>query len=416
LIAGEAPDGRRTIAFDPARVEKLTGVALGSDRIRSILTAVGCDVAEKKKTKTKPARMEVTTPSWRPDMHGAADLVEEVIRIHGLDQVPPAAMAPPRDAMKAVLTEAQRRARRTRRVLAGRGLTEVITWSFIPQDQAEMFGGGAHDLQLANPISVDLSTMRPSLLPGLLLSAQRNRNRGFGDVAIFELGQAYAGAGEDDQRILASGVRCGAATLARRGRDWQAGAKPLDLFDVKADVIDALAALGIPADSVQVTRDAPGWYHPGRSGTVRRGPKLALATFGEVHPATLAALDIDGPVVAFEIDLTALPPEKRKARARTGYVAHDLMPVRRDFAFVVDQGVEAAAILKAARSADKALITGARVFDVFEGAALGPDRKSIAVEITLQPTKATLTDQDLESVSDKVIAAVKKATGAEIRG
>ena len=375
-----------------------------------MLEAIGCDVVG------KGPQWKVTTPPWRPDMHGAADLVEEVIRIYGLDNVPPVPMERSHGVTRSVLTDGQRRARRARRTLAGRGLVEAVTWSFVPQDQAEHFGGGAEQLKLANPISVELSTMRPGLLAGLLVAAQRNRNRGFDDVALFELGQAYLDDTPEGQMQLASGVRLGRSQLAGSGRDWRGDAQTVDAYDVKADVAALLTALGLDVGKAQVTRDAPDWFHPGKSGVIRLGPKIVLAHFGEVHPATLQLLDIDGPAAAFEIFLHALPPEKRKARARSPLNASDLLPVRRDFAFVVDKGTEAGAIIRAASGAEKALITNVGVFDVFEGKSLGEEKKSIAIEVTLQPTSKTLTDAEIDKVSEKVIAAVKKATGGEIRG
>ena len=410
-VTGAPPEGRRTVSFDPSRVQKLTGVDVPSDRIDAILTAIGCEL--------KPGSgdvVEVTTPSWRPDMHGSADLVEEVIRIVGLDMVPPVAMPRTNGTTRAVLTPAQKRLRRTRRVLAGRGLTEVVTWSFIPQEQAETFGGGAPDLALANPISVELSTMRPSLLPGLLAAAERNQNRGFADLALFEIGQAYTGTGETEQLSLASGVRTGTAAAAARGRHWSGNADNATLYEAKSDVSDALAAIGIDPASTQVTRDAPTWFHPGRSGTIRRGPKLVLAHFGEIHPRIAEMFDLDGAVVAFELDLTALPPEKRKSRARPTYAPSDLNPVHRDFAFLVDRETPVADLIKAVKGAEKSLIADVTVFDVFTGDAIGPNKASVGLQVTLHPSDATLTDEAIDAVSAKVISAAQKAVGAEIRG
>ncbi len=295
-------------------------------------------------------------------------------------------------------------------------MVEAVTWSFIPQVEAEHFGGGGDDLKLANPISVDMSTMRPSLLPGLMAAARRNANRGFEDAALFELGQAYRDDTPEGQLQLASGVRLGRAKLSGHGRDWRAGQGKADVFDVKADAAAVLGALGIDVERAQITRDAPGWFHPGKSGVVRLGPKLVLAHFGEIHPATLKAFDIDGPVAAFEVFLSALPAEKRKARARAPLDVSDLMAVKRDFAFVVDTETAAGDIVRAAGGADKALIAGVTVFDVFEGKALGEGKKSVAIEVALQPKDQTLTDQEIDAVSEKIVAAVAKATGAVIRG
>jgi phenylalanyl-tRNA synthetase beta chain len=296
-------------------------------------------------------------------------------------------------------------------------MVEAVTWSFLPHEQTLAFGGGSDELRLANPISVDLATMRPSLLPGLLVAAQRNRNRGFADIALFELGQAYKGDQPADQQQIAAGVRAGAARLAGSGRHWDGKAVAADAFDVKADVMAALAALGLDPAKAQITRDAPSWYHPGRSGTLRLGPKVVLAHFGDLHPATLASLDVEAPMAAFEIYLDALPPEKKKSRARAPLASLDLNPVTRDFAFVLDKGVAAGDVLKAAAGADKALIASVGVFDVFEGGQLAAEgKKSLAIEVTLQPSGATLTDKDIEAVSQKIVAEVKRATGGEIRG
>jgi phenylalanyl-tRNA synthetase beta chain len=293
---------------------------------------------------------------------------------------------------------------------------EAVTWSFLPKDQADAFGTGATLVELANPISVDLAVMRPSLLPGLLTAVERNRNRGFADVALFELGQAYRGDKPEDQYLAAAGVRAGTAGVSGGGRHWDGKAQAVSVFDAKADAAAVLAALGIDAGKAQVTRDAPAWYHPGRSGTLRLGPKTVLAHFGELHPRTLAGLDVEGPVVGFEVFLDALPPEKKKGRAKAPFAQSDLLPVRRDFAFVLDRGVNAGDVVRAALGADKALISGVSVFDVFEGGALAAEgKKSVAIEVTLQPTSETLTDKDIEAISQKVIADVKKATGGEIR-
>jgi phenylalanyl-tRNA synthetase beta chain len=299
--------------------------------------------------------------------------------------------------------------------LAGRGLTEAITWSFIPRATAQAFGGGQDALELANPISTEMSSMRPSLLPGLLAAVQRNRNRGFADLGLFEVGQAYRGDTPEDQYISAAGVRAGAATLTGAGRHWAGSAPEAGLYDAKADVAALLVELGFDAAKAQVTREAPAWFHPGRSGALRLGPKITLAHFGEVHPDTLRALDVAGPVAAFEVFLQALPSQRKKGLARPPLVAADLLPVRRDFAFVLDEGVPAGDVVKAALAADKKLIAGVNVFDLFEAESLGAGKKSLALEVTLQPTEKTLTDEEIEAVAAKVIAAVGKATGGVIR-
>lgn len=411
VVAGKVPDTRRTIVFDTGRVAKLSGLELSGSRIREILEALGCELVG------DGAVIEVIPPSWRPDIHGAADLVEEVVRIVGIDAVPSTPLPRTSGIALPVLTDRQKRSRRARRVLAARGMVEAVTWSFLPRAQAETFSSQGELVELANPISVDLAVMRPSLLPGLVTAVGRNRNRGFADVALFELGQAYRGDRPEDQFVAASGVRAGTAGRSGGGRHWDGAAEDACVFDAKADAVAVLSALGLDAGKAQVTRDAPGWYHPGRSGTLRLGPKTVLAHFGELHPATLAALDVAAPVVAFEVFLDALPPDKRKSRAKPPLAQSDLMPVKRDFAFVLDAGVGAGDVVRAASGADKTLISAVSVFDVFEGGALAAEgKKSVAIEVTLQPLAETLTDKEIDAVSEKVIASVKKATGGEIRG
>jgi phenylalanyl-tRNA synthetase beta chain len=408
-IAGAPPETRTVISFAPAQVEKLGGIKLEEKQIRATLERLGFAVDG------KGATVKVTAPSWRPDIHGSADLVEEVVRITGLDKVPSAPMPRFAGVARSVLTEGQRRVRRARRALAARGLVEAVTWSFISRGTARVFGGGQDALELANPISTEMSSMRPSLLPGLLSAVQRNRNRGFADLALFEVGQAYRGDAPEDQFIAASGVRAGAAPLTGSGRHWSGTAEEASLFDAKADVVALLAELGFDAAKAQLTRDAPAWFHPGRSATLRLGPKIVLAHFGEVHPETLRSLDVAAPVAAFEVFLGALPPQRKKGQARAALEAADLLPVRRDFAFVLDAAVPAGDVVKAALAVDKKLIAGVSVFDLFEGESLGQGKKSLALEVTLQPREKTLTDEEIEAVAAKVIAAVGKATGGAIR-
>jgi phenylalanyl-tRNA synthetase beta chain len=409
-VAGEEPIENRGIAFDFARVAKLTGVKLPEAEIAKILTALGFTI------EGEPSAAKVTVPTWRPDVHGPADLVEEIVRIAGLDLIPATPLPRLDGVARPVLTEKQKRARRARRLLASRGFVEAVTWSFIPKDQAKHFGGGSEALDLANPISTELSSMRPGLLPGLLTAVTRNRNRGALDVALFELGQAYRGEKPEDQYLSAAAVRAGTARISGAGRQWSGSGEPVGVFDVKADVVAALASLGIDASKAQITRDCPPWYHPGRSGTLRLGPKTVLAYFGEVHPATLKALDVEAPVAAFEIFIDALPPEKKKSRAKPALAASDLLPVKRDLAFVVAKDVAAGDVIKAALNADKTLIRNVNIFDVFEGGNLAAEgRKSVAIEVTLQPGNETLTDQAIETIVKKIVADVKKATGAELR-
>ncbi len=409
-VAGMPPWRNLVIDFKLAHVEKLVGLKLPDVQIRKTLDALGF------KVEGSGAAVKVAVPSWRPDVHGAADLVEEVARIAGLDTVPSVAMPRLADVTTTVLTERQRRMRRARRTIAGRGFVEAMTWSFVKRAHARHFGGGSDALEIANPISSEMTSMRPSLLPGLLAALHRNRNRGAADLALFELGQAYRGDGEKDQFVAASGVRAGAAQLAGAGRHWQGAAADAGFFDVKADVVAVLAALGFDAAKAQIVREAPAWFHPGQSAALKLGPKTVLAHFGVLHPETLALMDVAGPVAVFEIFLDALPPEKKRARARSALKAAELMAVRRDFAFLVDAGVAAGDLVRAALGVDKALIAGAQVFDVFEGRSLAPGKKSLALEVTLQPTERTLTDAEIEAAGQKIIAAVAAATGAAIRG
>ena len=411
-MAGTPPVDPRVIAFDFSRVEKLTGVKLKDVEIRTILEALGCSIDGK----GIKGAVTVTAPSWRPDIHGPADLVEEVVRIAGLERIPLTPL-PARDGVaKPVLTERQKRARRARRTLAARGFVEAVTYSFIPRDHAVLFGGGTDALELANPMSVELSSMRPSLLPGLLAAFARNRNRGVDDVAIFELGQAYRGDAPEDQYTSASGVRAGTARTPGSGRHWESAAAAVTAFDVKADVAATLASLGFDMAKAQLVREAPATYHPGRSGALKLGPKVTLATFGELHPEIAKAFGLTGAVAIFEVFIDALPAEKIKSRAKPALALADLLPVTRDFAFILDAKVAAGDVVKAAYNADKGLITNVTVFDVFEGGTLADEgKKSLGIEVTLSPGSATLTDKDIEAVSLKIVDGVKKATGGEMR-
>lgn len=410
IVRGELPSLDRVIAFPITEVKRLSGLDLHFVEIKRILEGLGFHVAGRGDT------INVAVPSWRADVYGKADLVEEVMRITGVDAVPETPL--PRDTHVGakVLTTSQIRRRLAKRSLAARGMWEAVTWSFIAKSEADAFGGGGGDLALANPIASDLSDMRPSLLPGLLRGAQRNADRGQTDVALFEVGQVFHSDQPDGQEIRASGVRRNTAAFTGAGRAWDGAAPTVGVFDAKADALAVLEALGAPVDKLQINRDAPGWYHPGRSGVFRLGPKV-LAHFGELHPDVLETLDVSGAHAAFEVMVDVIPePKVKPTKSKGALTISDLMPVKRDFAFVVDEAVEAAAILKAVRGADKALLTGASVFDVFRGPALGEGKKSVAVEISLQPTDKTLTDKDLDAIAVKIVGAVTKATGATLRG
>jgi phenylalanyl-tRNA synthetase beta chain len=333
------------------------------------------------------------------------------MRMIGVDNVPVDPLPRLSHVAPRMLTTIQNRRRLARRVLASRGLDEAVTWSFIPAADAERFGGGKPELKLANPIAAELTDMRPSLLPGLLAAAARNENRGAADLALFEVGQVFLSIEPEGQHTYAAAVRSGGA-----GRHWRSGNRPLDVFDAKADLGALLDAMGHDIDKLQVVAEPPSWSHPGRGGAVKLGPKLTIATFGEVHPDVLAAYDLTGPVVAVEVDLDAIPEPRRKpTRSKPAIKLSGLMPLGRDFAFLVDRDVTAAAILKAARGTDKALIADATIFDVFEGQGIAEGKKSVAVEVTLQPQDKTLTDEDIEKVSDAIVNAIIKATGGILR-
>jgi phenylalanyl-tRNA synthetase beta chain len=313
-----------------------------------------------------------------------------------------------------VLTEGQRGVRRARRVLAGRGLVEAITWSFIDKSAATAFGGGQDSLEIANPISSEMNSMRPSLLPGLLSTVLRNRNRGFADAGFFEVGQCYRGDAPGDQFIAASAVRAGAIDIAGSGRHWDGTPADAGLFQAKSDAFAVLSNLGFETPKAQVSREVPAWFHPGRSAVLKLGPKTTLAQFGEVHPRVLEAMGLTGPVAACEVFLDALP-SKRKTAGRGLLEGLTLLPVTRDFAFVVDAQVSSAEIVRAAAAADKVLISHVGVFDVFEDESVGKGKKSLALEVTIQPREKTLTDAEIDAVAERVIAQVEKATGAKIR-
>ncbi|NLH79907.1 MAG: phenylalanine--tRNA ligase subunit beta [Phyllobacteriaceae bacterium] len=411
VVAGTVPESDTVIDFPLAEVKRLTGLDLHRAEIREILEKLGFFVVGHDDV------FRVAVPSWRADVTQKADLVEEVMRIHGLDNVVSTPIEATGTVGHKVLTSRQIRRSKARRVLATRTMLEAVTWSFVSKAEAEHFGGGAPELALANPIASDLSDMRPSLLPGLMGAVGRNLKRGVADVALFEVGQVFKGDEPENQKLEAAGLRHGTASSTGSGRHWLGAAGPVGWTVAKADALAVLEALGVAVEKLQIARTAPAWYHPGRSGTLQMGPQNVLAHFGEIHPATLEAMDVDGPLVGFQVYLDAIPEPKTKAtKSKGALVLPGLMPLTRDFAFVVDEKVEAEKILKAVKSADKALVTDATIFDVFRGAALGAGKKSVAVEVRLQPREATLTDKDLEAVGAKIVSAVTKATGATLRG
>ena len=409
-VAGAVPDGTKTVEFPTSEVKRLTGLDVEPERMRAILAAIGFQAEGDGPVWT------VRVPSWRPDIAGKADIVEEIMRIHGVDGIEPEPLPPLSGVGQRVLTTGQVRARQVRRSLAARGMSECVSYSFIPGAYAEAFGGGSKTLQLANPIAADLSHMRPSLLPSLLMAARRNVARGAGDLALFEVSHIYRGDEPADQRRTAAGLRRGTARLENCGRHWSGAASAVDVFDAREDALAALAAAGLDVFKVQIETGAPDWYHPGRSGRIMLGPKNTLGHFGVVHPRTLEAFDLAGPVAAFEIDLDAVPESRRRAtRSKGALDISNMQPARRDFAFELDRDVPAAQVVRAAQGADKSLVQDVRVFDLFEGGRLGENRKSLAIEVTLQPKTATLTEAEIEAVSAKIVAQVEEATGGLLR-
>ena len=410
FVAGSVPDTSRVIDFPVSEPKRLTGIDLKADEMKRILAALGFSTAGSGDT------LKVSPPSWRGDIEGKADLVEEVVRIAGLDRVPETAFERDDNARKPVLTTLQKRTRAAKRALAARGSVEGVTWSFISKEHAERFGGGSAALALANPIASDLSDMRPSLIPGLAVAAQKNADRGYADVALFEVGQIFLSDEPEGQLIAATSVRRGAAKVSGAGRHWQGSAKSVDVYDAKADALTVLAACGAPTDKIQIVAGGPNYLHPGRSGTIQLGPKLVLGYFGELHPLTLEALDIEGPVSVAEVFLDRLPEQKAKpTKVKPKLELSAFQPVVRDFAFLVDQKVTAADITRAAQSADKALIVAVDVFDLYEGKGVPEGKKSLAIAVTLQPREKTLTDAEIEAVAKKIVDEVSKKTGATLR-
>ena len=410
FVAGSVPDTSRVIDFPVSEPKRLTGIDLKADEMKRILAALGFSTAGSGDT------LKVSPPSWRGDIEGKADLVEEVVRIAGLDRVPETAFERDDNARKPVLTTLQKRTRAAKRALAARGSVEGVTWSFISKEHAERFGGGSAALALANPIASDLSDMRPSLIPGLAVAAQKNADRGYADVALFEVGQIFLSDEPEGQLIAATSVRRGAAKVAGAGRHWQGSAKSVDVYDAKTDALTVLAACGAPTDKIQIVAGGPNYLHAGRSGTIQLGPKLVLGYFGELHPLTLEALDIEGPVSVAEVFLDRLPEQKVKpTKVKPKLELSPFQPVVRDFAFLVDRQVTAADITRAAQSADKALIVNVDVFDLYEGKGVPEGKKSLAIAVTLQPREKTLTDAEIEAVAKKIVDEVSKKTGATLR-
>lgn len=402
---GAEPKWQRALDFRPARVLGLGGVDVPAATQKDILEKLGFGV-----TAGSADKWSVNVPSWRLDVEGEADIVEEVLRVNDFDNIPVVSMPRTTPLPQPSVSPAQRRTLLTKRLLAGRGLTEAVTFSFMASGIAKLFKTAEKLVLLDNPISADLDAMRPSILGNLLQAAGRNAARGISDANLFEVGPTYHDESEKGQILTATGIRAGYA----RPRHWEAKPRAVDAFDAKADALAILATFGVPVDNLQILAEAPGYYHPGRSAVLRLGPTI-LGQFGELHPKVLKALDLKGPAVGFEVFLDRLPLPRSKGTARPLLNASPFQPVERDFAFVVDAKVAADKLLKAAKGADKALITEVKLFDVFSGGSLGVDQKSVAFSVTLQPKDKTLTDQEIEQAAAKVVAAVNKATGGVLR-
>ncbi|MEE3358760.1 MAG: phenylalanine--tRNA ligase subunit beta [Pseudomonadota bacterium] len=402
VIAGAVPDHSRAYKLDTDRVVSLVGMEIPAEEQRATLTALGFELDGDM----------ASVPSWRPDVQGEADLVEEVARVASLTKLKGKPLARINAGVpKPILSPLQKREQAGRRTAAALGYNECVTYSFIDKASATLFGGGDDATMLANPISSEMSHMRPSLLPGLLQAAARNQSRGFADLALFELGHVFAGGEPGEQTLMLAGLLVGKTA----SKDVHGASRAVDVFDAKADAEALMAAMGAPA-KVQILRTGEAWWHPGRHGVMCLGPKKVLGIFGEVHPKVLQEMDVKGPAVAFTIWPAEIPMPKKTVTTRPALKLSDLQPVERDFAFVVDADVQALDLVNAAAGADKALIEDVRVFDEFIGGSLGEGKKSLAITVRMQPKDATLTEKEIEAVAGKIVEKVTKATGGTLRG
>jgi phenylalanyl-tRNA synthetase beta chain len=404
FVAGTAPDITRTIQYAPQKLKQLGGSDLSEARQKEILTALGFTLFD----------WSIKTPSWRHDVEGAADIVEEVLRIDGYDNIPAVSVTREPGQKQPALNPLQKRIVDSRHALAARGLYETVTWSFMDDAKSDLFGAHANQnkkaLTLVNPISADLAVMRPSILCNLIEAAGKNADRGYPDAGLFEVGGIYKSSEHDGQLTVAAGLRSGNAVQ----RTWSHAARTADALDAKADALAALEAAGVNTANLQITKDAPEWYHPGRSGALRQGI-VVLAYFGEIHPGVLTALKRDETYVGFEVFLQSIPAPKKKGTRRELLRPSSFQPVTRDFAFTVDKNVEAEKILRAVRGTDKNLITHADIFDIYTGKGIDPGQKSIALSVTLQPVEKTLTDEEITALSAKIVENVVKLTGGALR-
>lgn len=404
VVAGAAPTEERVLTLRTERVASLGGLSVSEEKQLEILQALGFDA------KLDAGVITATVPSWRPDVEGEADLVEEVLRVVGLDEIPSVAMERDVTITQPAVTQSQYNSLKIKRDLAARGLSEAVTWSFMSSDLAKDFADVKDELKLVNPISSDLDMMRPSILPNLLEAVGRNDDRGFANAALFEVGPVFLDATDKGQKTVAAGVRSSFA----QGRHWADAERKVDAFDAKADALAVIRGVGGPAENAQITPDAPSYYHPGRSAALRLG-KNVMAYFGEIHPAILEKMGIRGPVVAFEVFLDAIPAGKKKGTGKSLLKLSPFQPVSRDFAFIMDEAVGVDKVLRAAKGADKKLISDVRIFDVYQGKGVEEGQKSVAFEVVLQPMEKTLTDEEIDAVSAKICANIEKTTGGSLR-
>ncbi|MBY0429305.1 MAG: phenylalanine--tRNA ligase subunit beta, partial [Alphaproteobacteria bacterium] len=403
VLSGNETAPKRTTTLRPDRCRTLGGMDVSVAEQKQILEALGCKVS------AVSGIIDVAFPSWRPDLSMEADCVEEIIRIKGYDSIPATSLLKSNALTTSAFSPAQKKVAVMRRALASRGLLETVTWSFMPSAWGKRFANLHPSSHIQNPISADLDVLRPSILPNLLMAAKRNADRGFNDAGLYEIGPIYKSAKAEDQFTVASALRMG-----NQPRSWNMKERSVDVFDAKADALNALESVKAPTGNLQILPEAPAYFHPGRSGVLRLGPNV-LAHFGEIHPAILAAADISHAVIGMEVFIDALPAQKETGPAKPLADLPDLQPVQRDYAFILSRDVAADKLLKAIRAADKDLIANVELFDVYEGKGVAEGHKSLAVSVTLQPRQKTLTDAELDAFSAKVIAAAQKATGASLR-
>ncbi len=405
VVAGAGPEKPAPVAFPVKELARLGGIQLEREAIEKHLQDLGFELDG------GPEHYIVQPPSWRHDVTSSACIVEELCRLHGYDRIPPVPVTRTEAVSAGVLTGEQRRRGYLRRLVADLGYTEAVTWSFTGETQAAPFSNGAAPVRLKNPISSELSVMRPSLLPNLLVALAKNQDKKRGDGALFELGARFFGGQPGEQVDALAGLRWGTTS----GRHWTAEQRNVDVFDIKADVLAVLTAAGARMEALQVTADAPAWYHPGRAGTLGLGPNR-IAVFGELHPKLLESFDVDGRVLAFELDLDRLPKLKQKpGRTRPPLEPWPYPPVDRDFAFILDEAVTAEQLVRTVKSAEKKLIQEIQLFDVYQGKGVEPGKRSLAIAVRLQSPERTLTEAEIEPVAKKIVATVEKQLGGVLR-